>query len=189
MILSSATFSLVNLCKIPSDCILGFYKGTNFYSTLNQPSHVPLLRILCLIMRFPQGSGLFWAPRFITPASCRILSVPKREMPIESLSHRDSWQVNVVNICNILIARVGPWQCHYDRHYLLIVVQSFFCILEGEFQDPRRWYQSPQILKPLIWNVPVFLYNLYTSSCIVKSCPYDLEYLIQCKQEVTVTTT
>lgn len=62
--------------------------------------------------------------------------------------------------------------------------QSAFCILKGEFQDPRRRYQNPQMLKSVMWNVLVFLCNLCTPFCIVKSCLYGLECQIQCKGEV-----
>lgn len=63
-------------------------------------------------------------------------------------------------------------------------MQSSLCILDGEFPDPRRWSQNPQMLKSVMWNVLVFLRNLYTPSCIVKSCLYGLQRQIQCEGEV-----
>lgn len=63
----------------------------------------------------------------------------KKRKPRKYLSHRDAWQVNAVNIGNIIIARIGLEQYidfiyrHYNRHYLLIVVWSSLCILESEF--------------------------------------------------------
>lgn len=92
----------------PNNGILVSCQGTKFYSTLNQSSHVPLLSILWLMMRFQQDSGLFLTPEFITPASCSILSVPKRERPINACLIGMLWQENMDNICNILIARLSP---------------------------------------------------------------------------------
>lgn len=181
MMLSRSVFSLSNFSKTPSNCISVSCQGTKFYSILNQSSHVPLLSILWLMMSIQQDLGLFWAPGFTIAASCSILPVPQRERPINVCLIGMLWQENMVNICNILIARLSHGKWHYNRHCLLIVEQSAFCILEGEFQDPRRWSQNPQMLKSVMWNVLVFLCHLYTPSCIVKSCLYGLECQIQCK--------
>lgn len=178
MMLSRSMFSLSNFSKTPRNGISVSCQGTKFYSTLNQSSHIPLLSFLWLMMRIQQDSGLFWAPGFIIAASCS--NVPKRERPINACLIGMLWQENMVNICNILIVRLSHGKWHYNRHCLLIVEHSAFRIL-GEFQDPRRWSQNPQMLKSVMWNVLVFLCHLYTPSCIVKSCLCGLECQIQCK--------
>lgn len=185
MMLSSLAFLPSNFHRTPCDCVLESHQGAKFHSTLtptptpNPACHVPLLTTLWLIMRFWQGSGLFGVPGSIIPASHSTFSISKRRKANKVLLSYRCLVIKCGRICNFLIAN-GPNQ--------LVVVHSSFRILEGEFQDPGRWYQNLWMPKSLIWSVLVFLYHLQTPSCILKSCPYGLEYITQCKGGMLVLT-